>query len=318
MPLDPKAQEVLEAMRVTEIPETVTLSVTEARTQAIERSEARNSPLAEMHSIENRRVPGPAGDIPIRIYRPHCSDGASLIMFFHGGGWVHSNLDTHDAVSRALAHAARATVVSVDYRLAPEHKFPAASDDCLAATRWAGVHASELGADTSGIALAGDSAGGNLATVTAIRIRDEGGPHIGAQVLVYPITDYYDPGTPSYFEYAEGYNLTRRNMMWFWDHYIASRKAAEHPHASPLRSANVAGLPPALVITAEYDPLRDEGERYAAKLRDAGVDTTLITFDGMIHGFFSAIGVYRQSGEAVFAAAGWLRTKLGSHVSVVS
>src|SRR6202030_390980 len=176
-------------------------------------------------------------------------------------------------------------------RLAPEHKFPAGSDDCLYATRWAAPHPADLGADPARIAVAGDSAGGNMAAVTALRVRDQGGPELCAQLLLYPVTDYHTPGSPSYEENAEGYGLTRDTMKWFWAHYLTDPSEGAHPHASPLRAQDLSGFPSALVITAEYDPLRDEGEFYAEKLRVAGVPTVMARYDGVNHGFMFWVGV---------------------------
>jgi acetyl esterase len=213
------------------------------------------------------------------------------MVFFHGSGFVLCSLDTHDGLCRNLCAWAGCVVVSVDYRLAPEAKFPAATDDCLAATRWAAAHAAELNADPTRIVVAGDSAGGNLAAVTALRIRDEGGPKLCSQLLLYPVTDYHTPGTPSYAENAEGYGLTRATMEWFWDHYLEDPSQATHPHAAPLRAASLAGLPPAYIISAEYDPLRDEAEVYGARLREAGVRTDVVRVPGMNHGFLFWVGV---------------------------
>jgi acetyl esterase len=208
---------------------------------------------------------------------------------------------------RNLCEGGGCVVVSVDYRLAPEAKFPAAPDDCLAATRWAVANAGALGADPSRVVVAGDSAGGNLAAVTALRARDEGGPALLGQLLIYPVTDYVTPGTPSMAENAEGYGLTRQGMAWFWDHYLADPSQAAHPHASPLRSNNLSGLPPGLVVTAEYDPLRDEGEYYGRALQAAGVPTEIVRWDGMNHGFFFFVGIVGKSGEAMAQSCAWLR-----------
>jgi acetyl esterase len=217
------------------------------------------------------------------------------------------SLDTHDVMCRNLCAGAGCVVASVDYRLAPEHKFPAAPEDCLHATRWAGANAAALGADPARIAVGGDSAGGNLAAVTALRVRDEGGPALCAQLLIYPVTEHWDAGMPSYAENAEGYGLTRDGMKWFWGHYLADPTDARHPHAAPLRAPDLRGLPLALVVTAEYDPLRDEGERYAARLREAGVPTELVRYAGMNHGFFFWPGVVDVAGTALDAASAWLR-----------
>jgi acetyl esterase len=229
------------------------------------------------------------------------------MVFFHGSGFVLCSLDTHDGMCRNLCAGAGCVVASVDYRLAPEDKFPAAIEDSLHATRWAAAHAAVLGANPARIVVAGDSAGANIAAVTALRVRDEGGPELCGQLLLYPVTDYHTPGTPSYEKNAEGYGLTRDTMKWFWAHYLNDACEGAHPHASPLRAPDLSGLPPALVITAEYDPLRDEGESYAEKLRRAGVPTALTRYDGVNHGFMFWVGVVDKAGTAMNEACGWLR-----------
>ena len=236
--------------------------------------------------VEDRRIPGPAGEIPVRIYTPEGGGPFPLVAFFHGGGFVLCSLETHDELCRAMCRDAGAVVVSVDYRLAPEAKYPAAADDCYAATVWCAAHAAELGADPARLAVAGDSAGGNLAAVTALRARDLRAPQIRHQVLIYPVTQS-ECDTPSYRENAQGYGLTVEAMRWFWAHYLESPAQGREPYASPAHAGNFAGLPPATVITAQYDPLRDEGEDYAAQLRAAGVPVLLKRYDGMIHGFVS-------------------------------
>ena len=229
------------------------------------------------------------------------------MVFFHGSGFVLCSLDTHDGMCRNLSAGAASVVVSVDYRLAPEHKFPAPLDDCVFATRWAVEHAAELSADGHRVAIAGDSAGGNLAAATALRLRDAGGPALLGQLLIYPVTDHYTPGTPSYRENADGYGLTRDTMIWFWDHYLADPADAANPCASPLRAASLARLPPALVVTAEFDPLCDEGEDYAARLRAADVSARTSRWDGMNHGFFFWVGVVNKAGAAMAENCAWLR-----------
>ena len=265
MPLSLTMRAVLLLMRVTGGKPLNELPVPEARKAALAQIPKRrkSAPLA---SVTNRTIPGctgdafgPAGDIPIRLYAPQGQGPFPLVVFFHGGGFVVGNLDTADEMCRTVCWGAGCSVLSVDYRLAPEHKFPAAPDDCLAATRWAAAHAGEFNADPARLVVAGDSAGGNLAAVTALRLRDEGGPALRGQLLIYPVTDYHTPPTPSYLANAHGYLLTREMMIWFWRHYLNRASEASHPHASPLRAPDLRGLPPALVITAEYDPLRDEG-----------------------------------------------------------
>jgi acetyl esterase len=219
-------------------------------------------------------------------------------VFFHGGGWVICDLNTHDVECSALARRAGAVVVSVDYRLAPEHKFPAAVEDCYAATVWVASHAAELGIDPQALALCGDSAGGNLSAVVSLKSRDEGGPAIALQTMVYPVTDLASFGTPSYVEFAEGHHLTRSEMEWFRDLYLRDTADGANPYASPLLAPNLAGLPPALILTAECDPLRDEAEAYAKRLAEAGVPVTCTRYAGMIHPFFALSGVIPQAFDA--------------------
>lgn len=254
--------------------------------------------------VENRRIPGPGGEIPVRIYAPGGARG--LLVYFHGGGWVLGNLESHDGPVRMLANAAGCCVVSVDYRLAPESRHPAAAEDCYAATRWAAENARALGVDPALLAVGGDSAGGNLAAVTTLLARERGGPKIRFQLLVYPVTDH-DFDRPSYLENAKGYFLERADMQWFFDHYVPDVAARSAFTASPIRAASLAGLPPAFVLTAELDPLRDEGEAYAARLREAGVPVVQTRYDGQIHGFFGMAQILPRGREAVLDAGARLR-----------
>jgi acetyl esterase len=278
MPLDPQFKPLLDLMStmppLTETP----LDIARANTLP-------QGPKTPVAHVSNRAIAGPGGPLPLRLYKSRDGTALPLLVFFHGGGWVLGGLDSHDSLCRDLCAGADCAVLAVDYRLAPESKFPAAADDCLAALRWAGAHAAEIGVDASRIVVAGDSAGGNLAAVTALRARNKGGPKLAGQLLIYPITDYYAPGTRSYRENADGYFLTRDVMIFFWDHYLARESDAANPHASPLKARDLSGLPPALVITAEFDPLRDEGEAYGERLRGAGVPTVLTRYEGAIHGF---------------------------------
>lgn len=306
MPLDPKCRILLDAIAPPGSPGLEDMTVAEARQLMRHRAELAGPGEAVAH-VEDRVVPGPGGvGIPVRIYRPADGGRLPVLVYFHGGGWVIGSLDTHDGSCRMLANRSGCAIVSVDYRLAPEHRFPAAADDCLAATRWVAANAAAIGCDPARIAVGGDSAGGNLAAVVALRTRDEGGPALVHQLLVYPVTDA-NLDTASYRENAEGYFLTREGMRWFWQHYAPAAEARAHPHASPLRASDLRGLPPATVITAEYDPLRDEGEAYAARLREAGVATRLTRYDGVIHGFFGMHGLVDQAGLAVEEAAAALR-----------
>jgi acetyl esterase len=234
-------------------------------------------PVDEVASVEDRELPG---GLRVRVYRPEADGPLPALVYFHGGGWVVGSLDSHDPLCRRLASRTPAVVVSVDYRLAPEHPFPAAVDDAWAATEWAAANALELGADR--IAVGGDSAGGNLAAVVAQRARDRRLP-LALQVLIYPVIDA-DLDSPGYRGHGEGLNLTRAKMAWYWERYLAGADGFA-PEASPLRAADVAGVAPALVQTAEYDPLIFEGEAYAAALEAAGVPVSLTRYDGQIHGF---------------------------------
>jgi acetyl esterase len=261
-------------------------------------------------SVEDRFIPGPAGDLPVRVYIPKGRGPFPIVIFFHGGGWVLGDLDTHDPFCPALCAGAGCVVVSVGYRLAPEHRFPAASDDALAATRWVAAHTAEIGGDPARIALAGDSAGGNLATVTTLRACDEGGPVLRGQLLICPVVGYHTPPTPSYVENAEGYGMTREAMVWFWEQYLADAAQATHPHAVPLVAPDLRGLPPALVITAEYDVLRNEGERYVERLRAAGVPARVSRYDGVHHRFAELIGILDQAAKARDEMCAWLREVL--------
>jgi acetyl esterase/lipase len=266
---------------------------------------------AAMASVVDRTIPGPGGDLPVRIYVPTTDPGPRPgLVYFHGGGWVIGDLDTHDSTCRWLAEGSGATVVSVDYRLAPEHRFPAAADDALAALRWVADHGAEIDVDPARLAVGGDSAGGNLAAVVA-REACAAGLELRFQLLVYPVCD----GTmarPSMDENAEGYFLTRESMAWFWGHYMGDHDWTD-PRASPLHApdAALAGLAPALVVTAEYDPLRDEGEAYAARLAAAGVEVTATRYDGVIHGFFSMSDWVPEGRAALDQAGAALRAALG-------
>ena len=267
---------------------------------------------AEMASVTDRSCPGPAGDVPVRVYVPTAEPGPRpVLVYFHGGGWVIGDIETHDGTVRALAAASGVTIVSVDYRLAPEHPFPAAIDDCVAAVRWVAEPstAAELGIDPTRMAVGGDSAGGNLAAVVAQQACHDG-PPLRFQLLVYPATDMRLCHS-SIDENAEGYFLTKADMAWFRGHYCADQDWSD-PRMSPLLATDevVRGVAPALVITAEYDPLRDEGEAYAAKLAAAGVDADVSRYDSVIHGFFSMGDLVPEGKAAIDEAAEALRAAL--------
>jgi acetyl esterase len=285
-------------------------SVSQARAFHVEDAAALNGPALPVAAVTDRMVPGPAGELPVRVYTPEGSPPFPIVVFFHGGGWVVGTIDTYDPVCRALAAAVPAVVVSVGYRLAPEHRWPAAVEDAYAATLWASRHAAELGGAQHRLAVAGDSAGGNLAAVVALGARDRGGPAIAFQLLVYPALDAA-ADTASWREDAEGFYLTAAGMRWYWDHYLGHADGLA-PDASPLRAAFFGDLPPALVICAERDVLRDEGEAYAARLREAGVAATASRYAGTVHGFLRWRAVTGAADAALQEAAAALRSALAA------
>ncbi len=306
MSLDPLVRSMLDQLAAQDAPKMADVAPEIARAMHKAASVAAGAP-APVDSVEDRTIPSRGGiEIPVRIYAPDSPDPLPALVYYHGGGWVIGDLDTHDAVCRTLANTARCVVVSVDYRLAPEHKFPAAVEDAYDSVAWVAEHAEEISVDKRRVAVGGDSAGGNLAAVVALQSRGIGFPRLAFQLLVYPITDY-DFETASYRDNADGYFLTRDSMKWFWDHYIRSEADALDPRGSPLRADDLVGLPPALVITAEFDPLRDEGEAYAARMRDDGVPVTATRYDGMVHGFWQMAALLPQARQAHQQAAAALR-----------
>ncbi|MFI5394205.1 MAG: alpha/beta hydrolase [Candidatus Binatia bacterium] len=313
MPLDPQAQAFLDQVQAMNVPPFHTLSVEEAR-KAAEALSAFHGAPEPVGSVDNLAVPGPGGEIGLRVYTPEQDGPLPMLVYFHGGGWVLGDLESHDGVCRALTNAVNCIVVSVDYRLAPEHKFPAAAEDAYAAARWVAENAASLGGDPKRIAVGGDSAGGNLAAVAALMARDRGGPLLTYQLLIYPATDA-SYATASCRENGNGYLLTVDMMRWFQNHYLRSDADRDDPYAAPLRAGDLRGLPPALVITAEFDPLRDEGEAYAARLRAAGVLADLKRYDGMIHGFFVMGAVLDQARAAMGEVAASLQSAFSSPVS---
>ena len=311
MNLDPKVKELLEmradAGPIGSVPVEEMRAAAPAQMAELFRMGMVSTPVA---AVEDRFIPGPTADLPVRVFTPEGRGPFPVVVFFHGGGWVLGDLDTHDPMCRTLCAGAGCVVVSVGYRLAPEHPFPAATYDALAATRWVGEHAAEIGGDPARIAVAGDSAGGNLSAVTALRIRDEGGPKLGGQLLIYPGLGHPASPTPSYIENAEGYGMTREAATWFYEQYLPGESQASHPHAAPLYAPDLGGLPPALVVTAEYDVLRDEGELYVERLRAAGVPALLSCYAGMHHRFAEMIGILHQAEQARDEMCAWLRETL--------
>jgi acetyl esterase len=307
--LDSQVKNMLEGMAANGVPAFHAMPVDVCRATFRQIVTGLPAGTAMIGQVSERKIPGPGGEIPLRIFVPEGKAPFPVLMFFHGGGWVIGDLDTYDATCRALCAGANCIVVAVDYRLAPEHKFPAASDDCLAATRWVGEHAAQIGGDSSRIAVGGDSAGGNLSAVTALRLRDEGGPQLCAQLLLYPVAGHYSRETPSMIDNAEGYLLTRQDMIWFSDHYLRSKSDIEDTRFNPAKASSLAKLPPALVLTAEFDPLRDEGEAYGAALKKAGVPVEISRYDGAIHAFFMFFSILEIGQTAVDEATGWLRER---------
>ncbi|MGH7987848.1 MAG: alpha/beta hydrolase [Candidatus Binataceae bacterium] len=259
--------------------------------------------------VENRNIPGPNGEIPVRIYTPEGSGPFGALLYFHGGGWVVGTLDGYDEVCRNLTRGAGCVTVSVDYRLAPEYKFPAGPEDCYAATQWVAANARTLNVDAERLAVGGDSAGGNLAAVVAQMARDRGGPRLAHQLLIYPAIDAADD-TPSQREFTQdGYILSRADMEWFWGHYLNDKDRA-NPYACPSRARSLAGLPPATVIIAEIDPLRDEGVNYADALGRAGVPASVKHYKGVCHGFVSLAGAVDAGKRAIADCCAGLRPAL--------
>jgi acetyl esterase len=303
--LHPQIQRVLQVMAEAGLKPIEAMTPTEARDQMEATAQARKAEPLPVARVEERLIPGPAGHIRLRLYWPNMAAPVPAIVYYHGGGHVIGSLDTHDLVARNLCAGAEAVVASVDYRMAPEHKFPAAVEDSFAALEWVHANAKKLGADSGKIGVHGDSAGANLAAVVALMARDAGSPRLRLQSLVYPVADYGLVGE-SYDKYAQGYGLlTRESMVWFREHYLRSPKDAEDWRASPINASSFGSVTPAIVITAECDVLHDDGERYAAALRRASVPVEYEEYPGMIHGFFGmmpAVDDAMNAQRAVWAA----------------
>lgn len=299
--LHPEAKTILDEV---DLPPTHALSVSGAR-EALRDVLVSDDPPDDDLTVRDLSIPGPDGPempLDVRAYAPPGDGDRPVLVYFHGGGWVRGDLDTHDGLCRLLAEAADCVVVSVDYRRAPEHPFPAPVRDAYAATAWAAEHAGVVGGDPDRIAVGGDSAGGNLAAAVTLLARERAGPAIDHQVLLYPVTDY-DLDTDSYRANAEGYLLSRASMRWYWDRYLDDELDGANPYASPLRAPDCSGLPSATVVTAGYDPLRDEGAAYADRLREAGVEVTHADYPGMVHVFasFPDLGRARDARETIAA-----------------
>ncbi|MFI8455234.1 alpha/beta hydrolase [Kitasatospora sp. NPDC085464] len=310
MPLHPQA-EALRARRASSgAPPLYTLTLAEARVADLADIRAAAGTPEPVAAVEEHRIEGPGGELALRLYRPE-PPGRPLpaLLYLFGGGWTLGSPDTSDAVCRRLTNAVGCVTASVGYRLAPEHPFPAALHDCRAALRHLVERAEEFGLDPERLAVGGDSAGGNLTAALTLLLRAEGGPALRHQLLVYPNTDH-GADTPSLRAHDDPLFFNRRSVAWYWGHYLADPADGASPYASPLRAATLAGLPPATVLTAEYDPLRDEGEQYAEALRAAGVPVELRRYEGVPHGFFAMTGTLDAAAEAQAHAAGRLREAL--------
>ena len=315
MALHPQAQAVVDRISAIGAPPLHELPIEQAR--QFSRGLAGLTGEAEpVHLLEDRTIPTPDGELPVRIYRPAGNGPFPMLLNFHGGGWALGDLDLDDVLCRALANAVGMVVIGVDYRLTPEVQFPAPLDDAMASLRWAHEQALVIGGDPERIAVLGESAGGNLAAALALRARDEGGPALCFQLLMYPALDS-SMDTRSYEENAEGYFLSRDLMIWAWKNYAGDADRT-HPYMSPLHATDLSGLPPALIITAEYDPLRDEGQRYAQRLRDAGVPAVDHCYPGMFHGFALMGAVLDTAAEAVAECTGALKAAFATDCAVQS
>ncbi|MBO0711201.1 MAG: alpha/beta hydrolase [Acetobacteraceae bacterium] len=310
MALHPQARALLDEFEKQGLPPFEALSPTQARLIALGFRDLQGEaePVGE---IRDSLVPGPAGSLPVRLYHPAPGEARPLVVYFHGGGWVIGDVEIVDKPCRALANASGCAVASVNYRLSPESKFPAPVEDCYRATTWLAEHAGDYGASSGRVAVAGDSAGGNLAAAVALMARDRGGPKLAYQLLIYPVTaPAQGTQSASYTENAEGYLLTRAGMEWFWDHYLALPEDGRNPYASPLHAADLRGLPPAMVVTAGFDPLRDEGRAYAKRLAEAGVAVREAHYGDMIHGFFWMAGALDRGRELITEMGGELGARL--------
>ena len=290
MALDPESQRLIDLMAAANRPGWNTLTPQAARELYLSLRAGAQGPRPAEVTVVDRTIPGPAGDLPVRLYRPaSAAADAKLpaLVYAHGGGWVFGNLDSHDVLCAQLAIEAGIAVFHVDYRLAPEARFPGAFDDVVAALKWVAANGASVGIDPTRLAIGGDSAGGNLAAAVAIWARDNGGPKLLMQLLAYPVTDAV-ARTESYRRYEDGYGLNAITMEWFFDHYTPDKTSRSDWRVSPLRAASLAGLPPALVVTAGYDPLRDEGRAYSWRLQQDGTQADLVEFGGMLHGFLSS------------------------------
>ena len=310
MPFDPQVARWRDRRIAEQVRPLYTQTLAEARAADLAEIQAGAGTPEPVFEVVDLSMPVSGGRLPLRLYRPSSRDRQPVLVYFFGGGWTLGQIETCDGICRTLANAVGCVVIAAGYRLAPEHKFPTPVDDCYGAVSWIAEHAAELGVDPDRVAVGGDSAGGNLAAAVTLLARDRGGPALAAQLLVYPNT-CYAADTPSLRENDDPSMFNRRSVDWYWSHYLATPADGRNPLASPLLAADHTGLPPALVITAEYDPLRDEGEQYADRLAAAGVPTRLSRYDGMMHGFFLMYPVFDGGRRAVDEAVEFLRQRLG-------
>ncbi len=305
-PLDPKAKSLLTAIAVAGVTPICSVPAARARVEVESRMARMNIPVRAVRQTTNLTIHHLTAPLRLRIYEPDGTGPFPVILFFHGGGWVFFDLDTYDPICSHLCDMSGCLVISADYRRAPEHRFPAATEDCLSALRWAVNHCREFGGDPEKIFVAGDSAGANLATVTAIQWHTQGHNPLCGQILLYPVTDHYSREKPSATEFDDGFGLSRTDMHWFWDQYLRDPSEGNSPMASPLLAETLQGLPPALVIVSGYDPLRDDGLFYANRLKEAGVPVTLLFYEEMIHGFVSYLGILKQGLDAIRRIGAWI------------
>jgi acetyl esterase len=310
LPLDPQLQAMRDQRERDKVAPLYTMTLADARAADLASIQAGGGDPLPVHEVVDLVIPGPSSELPVRVYRPSVERPLPALLYFFGGGWVLGTIDTADGVSRSLANASGALVIVVGYRLAPEHPFPAAAADCYATLRWVADHAAEIGADPARLAVGGDSAGGNLAAGVALRARADG-LALAGQLLVYPNTDQF-ADDESMRTSDDRYLFNRYSVAWYRQPYLANPDDAANPLASPLRAETLAGLPAALVITAEYDPLRDQGEAYARRLADEGVKVELSRYQGMAHGFFTMAGTVDASRTALAEAGSTLAEWFGS------
>jgi acetyl esterase len=311
MPLDPQAQKLLELARNAGLPPISQVPITEARARMAKALTYAGEP-EPLANVEDLSIAGPGGPMALRHYRPSLGNELPCVVFFHGGGWVLNDLNTHDHLCRALANQSGCAIIAVDYRLAPEHPYPAAVDDVWAATNWVSANARQIGVDPNRLAVAGDSSGATLAAIVSRIACEASGPKLICQALIYPVMDHWTSDTNSYREAGVGFSLSRELMIWFWENYLPTSANLSDPNICPLRATQFQGLPVTLVLTAEFDPLRDEGEEYARRLSESGTPVTCSRYQGMMHGFVIQYGVLDKGRLGLTEISAFLRQHLFS------